>query len=44
MSMVKNKILLFTVGDDYYEIRSKADCCLRKYLAAWEKYKAEKQI
>ena len=43
MSMVKMKILLFTVGDKYYEIRSKGDMCLRKYLAAWDRYQAQKE-
>ena len=42
MSMVKMKILLFTVGDKYYEIRSKGDMCLRKYLAAYYKFNSEK--
>ncbi len=42
MSMVKMKILLFTVGDKYYEIRSKGDMCLRKYLAAWDRYQNNK--
>ena len=42
MSMVKMKILLFTVGDKYYEVRSKGDICLRKYLAAWDKYAQSK--
>ena len=42
MSMVKMKILLFTVGDKYYEVRSRGDMCLRKYLAAWDKYLAQK--
>ena len=41
MSMVKMKILLFSVGDKYYEIRSKGDICLRKYLAAWDRYAAQ---
>lgn len=42
MSMVKRNILLFTVGDDYYEIRYKGDICLRKYLFTWNRYEAEK--
>ena len=29
-------ILLFTVGDSYYEIRALSPRCLRKYLLAWE--------
>ncbi len=32
MAMVKANILLFSVGDDYYEIRADRDLCLRKYL------------
>lgn len=43
MSMVKMKILLFTVGDKYYEIRSNGENCLRKYLAAWYRYQELKQ-
>lgn len=42
MSMVKMKILLFTVGDKYYEIRSNGEPCLRKYLMAWDRYQALK--
>lgn len=42
MSMVKMKILLFTVGDNYYEIRSNGECCLRKYLAAWDRYNSKR--
>ena len=36
MAMVKAHILLFSVGDRYYEIRAKDNCCLRKYLMAWQ--------
>jgi 1-acyl-sn-glycerol-3-phosphate acyltransferase len=36
MAMVKADILLFSMGDDYYEIRSAGDCCLRKYLMVWQ--------
>ena len=36
MAMVKAHILLFTVGDSYYEIRSRGDQCLRKYLMVWQ--------
>ena len=36
MAMVKANILLFSVGDDYYEIRASKPCCLRKYLLAWQ--------
>ena len=35
MAMVKANILLFSVGEDYYEIRAAAPCCLRKYLLSW---------
>ena len=35
MAMVKDNILLFSVGDAYYEIRACAPCCLRKYLLTW---------
>jgi 1-acyl-sn-glycerol-3-phosphate acyltransferase len=36
MAMVKANILLFSVGDSYYEIRAAASCCLRKYLLVWQ--------
>ncbi len=36
MAMVKTKILLFTVGERYYEIRAGENCCLRKYLLVWQ--------
>lgn len=36
MAMVKAHILLFSVGDNYYEIRADAGQCLRKYLIAWQ--------
>ena len=36
MAMVKAHILLFSVGDAYYEIRADAVQCLRKYLMAWQ--------
>ena len=36
MAMVKSGILLFSVGDRYYEIRSAGGACLRKYLMAWQ--------
>jgi len=39
MAMVKANILLFSVGDDYYEIRASAPCCLRKYLLTWQNIK-----
>ena len=42
MSMVKRNILLFTVGENYYEIRSENSCCMRKYIAAWKRFSAEK--
>ena len=32
MAMVKANILLFSVGDEYYEIRADRGLCLRKYL------------
>ena len=32
MAMVKANILLFSVGDEYYEIRADRELCLRKYL------------
>ena len=38
MSMVKRNILLFTVGENYYEIRSENSCCMRKYIAAWKRF------
>ena len=34
--MVKAHILLFSVGDRYFEIRADAGQCLRKYLMAWQ--------
>ena len=36
MAMVKAHILLFSVGDSYFEIRADAGQCLRKYLMAWQ--------
>ena len=36
MAMVKANILLFSVGDDYYEIRADQALCLRKYLLFWQ--------
>ena len=39
MAMVKADILLFSVGDAYYEIRAAAPCCLRKYLLTWQNAK-----
>ena len=42
MSMVKRNILLFTVGDRYFELRTKEKKCIRKYLFAWEKFNSEK--
>lgn len=36
MAMVKAHILLFSVGDAYYEILADAGQCLRKYLMAWQ--------
>ena len=38
MSMVKRNILLFTVGDRYFELRDKNGKCIRKYLYAWDRY------
>lgn len=40
MAMVKANILLFSVADEYYEIRSEAPRCLRKYLAVWKSGKS----
>ena len=36
MAMVKAGILLFSVGDRYYEIRAAGERCLRKYLMVWQ--------
>lgn len=36
MAMVKASVLLFSMGQDYYELRASQPCCLRKYLAVWE--------
>ena len=36
MAMVKRRILLFSVGRDYYELRCAEGCNLRKYLAVWK--------
>ena len=36
MAMVKADILLFSVGEKYYEIRAAKPCCLRKYLLVWD--------
>ena len=38
MAMVKANILLFSVGDSYFEIRASASCCLRKYLLVWQEF------
>ena len=43
MSMVKRNILLFTVGDRYFELRAKDEKCIRKYLFAWDRYNTEKE-
>ena len=40
MAMVKANILLYSVGDDYYEIRAAGDRCLRKYLMVWQTAKS----
>ena len=37
MAMVKANILLLTTETGYYELRAKRACCLRKYLAVWQK-------
>ena len=37
MAMVKSTILLLSVQDRYFEIRASKPCCLRKYLAMWNK-------
>ncbi len=36
MAMVKAHVLLFSMGDAYYEIRALRPCCLRKYLMMWQ--------
>lgn len=36
MAMVKANILLFSVGDHYYELRASTAVCLRKYLLTWQ--------
>ncbi len=36
MAMVKANILLFSMEDHYYEIRTEQVCSLRKYLMAWQ--------
>ena len=35
MAMVMTDTLLFSAGNEYYEIRAAAPCCLRKYLLTW---------
>ena len=40
MAMVKTNLLLFTAGDQYYEIRAIKPCCLRKYLMVWKNREA----
>lgn len=37
MAMVKRSILLFAFGKDYYELRVRDGCNLRKYLAVWRR-------
>ncbi len=44
MAMVKASVLLFTAGEEYYEIRSGGFRCLRKYLAVWENSRKEHQL
>lgn len=36
MAMVQNNVLLFDIGDKYYELRALKPRCLRKYLALWQ--------
>ena len=36
MAMVKAGMLLFSVGDRYFEIRAAGGACLRKYLLVWQ--------
>ncbi len=36
MAMVKAGMLLFSVGDRYFEIRAAGGACLRKYLMVWQ--------
>lgn len=42
MAMVKTGILLFTVGDSYYEIRAASPRCLRKYLLVWQNSQSDR--
>ena len=37
MALVTTKRLLFTVGNDYYELKAKQPTCLRKFLLRWQK-------
>ena len=41
MALITTKRLLFTVGDQYYEIKAKKPLCLRKYLLCWQKARAK---
>ena len=36
MAMVQKKLLLFSCGDEYYELRAEGDINLRKYLSWWK--------
>lgn len=44
MALITTKRLLFTVGNDYYELRSEKPCCLRKYLLRWQKTAASEPV
>ena len=36
MALVQSRMLLFSVGSHYYQIKAKSSCCLRKYVTAWK--------
>ena len=43
MALITTKRLLFTVGNDYYELKAKQPTCLRKFLLRWQK-NAQKEL
>lgn len=43
MALITTKRLLFTVGSEYYELKAKKPCCLRKFYLCWQKV-GEKEL
>ena len=44
MALVTTKRLLFTVGNDYYEVKAKKPLCMRKFLLCWQKTVAKEPV